>query len=125
MAAEKACKAHLTKSNGHDNVRKSHACVAKHLPTIARQFYALINDNNQIAQWEVDKIRHLAREIEVLAPACDGGECRKDNSEYPWEDGKGNICIPCEYGFPNINDGDRSIVRLIRLISTACESYNR
>jgi hypothetical protein len=125
MAAEKACKAHLTKSNGHDNVRKSHAYVAKHLPTIARQFYALINDNNQIAQWEVDKIRHLAREIEVLAPACDGGECRKDNSEYPWEDGKGNICIPCEYGFPNIHDGDRSIIRLIKPISTACESYNR
>jgi hypothetical protein len=124
MAAEKACKAHLTISNGHDNVRKRHDYVAKNLPIIARQFYAAINDNNQIAQWEVSQIRRLAKEIEVVAPGCDGGECRKDNSEYPWEDRQGNICVPCEYSFPNINDGDRAIVRLIKLIRTACESYS-
>jgi hypothetical protein len=125
MAAEKACKAHLTEANGHDRVRKSHACVAKHLPTIARQVYAALNDGNQIAQWEISKIKRLAHEIEVLSPACDDGDLRKDNSEYPWEDAKGGICVPCEYSFPNLNDGDRTIVGLIALIREASKSYLR
>ena len=125
MAAEKACKARLAKTIGHDNVRKRHDYVAKHLPIIARDFYAKMNDNNQISRWEISEIRRLAREIEILAPACNGGECRKDNSEYPWEDGKGEILVPCEYGFSNIDDGNRSVVRLIKLIRTACESYSQ
>jgi hypothetical protein len=125
MAAEKACKAHLTLANGHDNVRKSHAYIANNLPIIARHFYAMINDNNRIAQHEIGEIRRLAHEIEVLAPACDDGDLREDNSEYPWEDAKGEVRIPCEYSFPNIDDGDRAIVRLIRLIRTASESYSR
>jgi hypothetical protein len=123
MAAEKACKAHLTMANGHENVRKTHAYVAKHLPIIARQIYSMINDNNQIAQWEIMEIKRLAREIELLAPACDGGDVREDNSEYPWEDGRGDIRIPCEYNFPNIDDNSRPIIRLIRLIHEASESY--
>jgi hypothetical protein len=121
MAAEKACKAHLVRMNGHDSVRKSHAYVARILPIIARQFYMAINNKSQIPVWEISEIRRLAHEIEVLAPACDGGDLRQDNSEYPWQDGQGDICVPCEYSFPNIND--REIVRLIRLIRTACESY--
>lgn len=125
MAAEKTCKAHLSKANRRDKVRKSHACVERILPIIARQFYAVMNNNNQIARWEISQIRHLAHEIEVLAPACDDGDVRRDNSEYPWEDRKGEIRIPCEYGFPNIDDGARTIIRLIRLIRTASESYSR
>jgi hypothetical protein len=124
MAAEKTCKAYLTTANGHDNVRKRHDYVAKHLPKIAQSFYAAINSNKRIAQHEIGEIKRLAKEIELLAPACDGGESRKDNSEYPWEDGRKNICIPCEYSFPNIDDRDRGIVRLIKLIREACESYS-
>lgn len=123
MAAEKACKAHLAMANGHENVRKTHAYVARNLPIIARHFYALSNNNNQLAQWEISEIRRLAHEIEVLAPACDGGDVREDNSEYPWVDSRGRVQTPCEYGFPGINDGDRTILRLIRLIRTASESY--
>ena len=125
MAAEKACKAHLTFTNGHENVRKTHAYVARHLPIIARHFYRVINDNNQIPRWEILQIRRLAREIELLAPACDDGSLRQDNSEYPWEDEKGNIRVPCEYSFPNIDDGGRTMTRLIRLIRTASESYSQ
>jgi len=125
MATEKVCKAYLTKTNGHDKVRKSHAYVARNLPIIARHFYTAANDDNQIARWEISQIRRLAHEIQVLAPACDDGDVRRDNSEYPWEDGKGEIHIPCEYSFPNIDDGARTIVRLIRLIRTASESYSR
>ena len=125
MAAEKTCKACLTSTNGHENVRKSHAYVARVLPIIARHFYAVINDDNRIKQWELSEIRRLAREIELLAPACDDGDLRKDNSEYPWEDGRGEICTPCEYNFPNIDDGSRPIIRMLRLIRTAAESYSR
>lgn len=123
MAAEKVCKAHLTMANGHENVRKTHAYVARNLPTIARHYYSVINNNNQISQWEISAIRRIAHEIEVLAPACDDGDVRLDNSEYPWVDGRGTINIPCEYCFPGINDGNRTIPRLIRLIRTAAESY--
>ena len=123
MAAEKACKAHLTIANGHENVRRTHAYVARNLPTIARYFYPLVNDNNAISRWEISQIRRLAQEIEVLAPACDDGDVREDNSEYPWLDGRGEVQTPCEYNFPNIDDGSRTVVRLIRLIRTAAESY--
>jgi tRNA nucleotidyltransferase/poly(A) polymerase len=122
MAAEKACKAHLTIASGHDSVRRSHAYIARILPMIARQYYTKLNDNNEISRWEVEAIKRLAREIQVLAPACSEGDLREDNSEYPWADSKGEVCIPCEYSFPNIDDGSRLIVRLIRLIRTAAES---
>ena len=122
MAAEKACKAHLI-SRG-SKLMKSHACVKKQLPLLARHFYSVLNDK-QMAQGKLKMIKQFAGEIELLAPACDHGEDRKDNSEYPWEDGKGGICIPCEYSFPNIDDGDRAIVPLIKLIRTASESYGR
>jgi len=128
MAAEKVCKAHLmAAADGLDHVieiRKSHAYIAGSLPAIARQYYARINQNNEISRWEISEIKRLAREIQMLAPACKGEEIREDNSEYPWEDGKGNICIPCQYNFPNIDDGNRAIVRLISLIRTAAESYS-
>lgn len=123
MAAEKACKAHLTIANGHDNVRRTHAYVARNLPIIARHFYPIINNDNEISRWEISEIRRLAREIEILAPACDDGNRREDNSEYPWLDGQGRVTVPCEYNFPQIDDGSRSIVRLIRLIRTAAETY--
>jgi hypothetical protein len=125
MAAEKACKAHLVTMNRHANVRKSHAYVASVLPIIARQFYAAAGNKNPIPLWEISEIRRLAQEIEVLAPALDGGTLRQDNSEYPWADGKANIFVPCEYNFPHVDDGSRAIVRLIRLIRAACESYIR
>ncbi len=125
MAAEKTCKAYLTIANGHENVRKTHAYVARNLPMIARQFYSLLNDKNDISRWEISEIKRLAREIEVLAPACDYGDVREDNSEYPWQDGKGKVQTPCEYRFPNIDDGSRTITRLIRLIRMASESYTK
>ncbi len=121
MAAEKACKAHL---HQNDNmVRKSHAYVARNLPVIARHFYSIHNNNQEMAAHLIGQIRFLSKEIEVLAPACDHGDVRKDNSEYPWEDGSGKVQIPCEYNFSNIDDGGRAVVTVIKLIRTACESY--
>jgi hypothetical protein len=76
MAAEKACKAHLKMANGHEKVRKSHAYVARNLPILARQFYSAMNDSDRISRWEIGEVRRLAREIELLAPACDDGDVR-------------------------------------------------
>lgn len=123
MAAEKTCKAYLTATNGHDQVRKTHAYVALVLPVVARQFYALMNDGNPMAAWELSQVRILAREIEVLAPACDDGDVREDNTEYPWKGGNGEIQIPCEHTFPGVDDSSKMIVRLVRLIYTAAEFY--
>ncbi len=64
-----------------------------------------------------------AHEIEVLAPACDDDDVREDNSEYPWIDGKGEVQTHCEYSFSNINDGSRSITRLILLLRATSEAY--
>jgi hypothetical protein len=76
-----------------------------------------------MAAWELQQIKRLADEIELLAPACHHGDVRRDNSEYPWESGTGTICIPCEYNFPNIDDGDKLMIRLLKLLRTAAESY--
>jgi hypothetical protein len=122
MAAERTCKAFLTAASGHQHVRKTHAYIAGTLPIIARQFYGILNDKNSIRAWEIAEITRLSREIQLSAPACDDGERREDNSEYPWQDAQGNVRVPCEYGFPGIDDGNRSIIRLIRLIRTAAES---
>jgi|SRR6185437_124476 len=123
MAAEKTCKAHLILANGNDSVRKSHAYIASVLPVIARYFYSAANNKSQMAQWEVDQIKRLAHEIELLCPACDEDSTREDNSEYPWLDGQGSVQVPCQYNFPGIDDGSRDIVRLIKLIRTASEAY--
>jgi hypothetical protein len=122
MAAEKTCKAFLTIGSGHHHVRKTHTYIAGTLPVNARQFYGILNDKNTIRHREIAEITRLSREIQLLAPACDDSERREDNSEYPCQDAQGNIRIPCEYEFPGIDDGNRSIVRLIRLIRIAAES---
>lgn len=122
MAAEKVCKAHLVAENGHDHVRKSHAYVAKVLPVLARQFYG-VTGRAAMQRWQVQAVRHFASEIELLAPACDDGGSREDNTEYPWIDGGGAVRTPCLHSFPKLNDSDRTISMLIRLIRVAAQSY--
>ncbi len=124
MAAEKTCKAHLVAANGRQNVRRSHAYVESVLPVIARHFYSTIKGSHA-KEWEIAEIRRLAREIELLAPACDEGDTRRDNTEYPWEASPEKVRTPCDYNFPNIDDGSRSIVGLIKLIRAAAESYSK
>jgi hypothetical protein len=122
MAAEKTCKAHLTMGNGHGSLRKTHAYVETVLPVIARHFYASIGTQSHLPVWQTEAVKRLAHEIEVIAPGCDAGDVREDNSEYPWIDGHGEVRIPCEYGFPGIDDGDRTILLLIRLMRAAAEA---
>ena len=124
MAAEKVCKAYLVAANGHENVRKSHAYVASTLPLLARQFYGVAREA-ELQQWQVRAIRHFAQEIELLAPACDDGGTREDNSEYPWLNAGAEVQAPCRYNFPRIHDGDRTLVSVIHLLRKAATVYAR
>ena len=91
MACEKLVKAHLCGS-GTDPaaLQASHAYVAKTLPVVLRQQASAVNFVGGKARKALTYARHLAQEIEVLAPAVDRGGRRPDNCEYPWEadDGK-------------------------------------
>jgi len=71
MAAEKTCKAYLNQGEV-----KKHTLVSKTLPQIARHYYALHNNNNEIAQWELSKIKKIAHEIQVLAPGSSDSSVR-------------------------------------------------
>lgn len=42
---------------------------------------------------------HLAQEVEVLNPAMDRNGQRRDNCEYPWEDGGGDLLSPLDWTF--------------------------
>lgn len=50
-------------------------------------------------KWVLEHTRHLAREIEMLAPAVRRGGQRPDNCEYPWEDDSGEIHSPLDWTF--------------------------
>jgi hypothetical protein len=92
MACEKLTKAHLC-SQGSDptDLQTSHAYIAKTLPIILRQ--------RMNVTWVIKHAKHLAREIEMLAPALKRGGQRPDNCEYPWEDGEGRLHLPLDWSF--------------------------
>ncbi len=123
MASEKVCKAHLSAGSDNQDVRHSHAYIAAVIPVLARQFYSRRNLRSPLSHWQVVQLRRLANEVELLAPACDAGESRPDNSEYPWLDAQGEIQTPCEYRFPNIDDRDKSITLLVKLLRAAADQY--
>ena len=125
MAAEKTCKAYWLDCTGPDQEIRSHALIEKVLPSIARAIYARTNHQSKMAQWEISEVKKFSREIKLLSPACDDSGTRPDNTEYPWQDSQGKLCVPCDYNFPNLDDNNRDIIKLIKLIRIAAESYSR
>jgi hypothetical protein len=122
MAAEKVCKAYLIGANGRENVKNSHAYVQYTLPKLAQYFYGL--ESTSVAPiWLINGIKSFARQIELIAPACKDGGARPDNSEYPWLDGRETVQIPCQYPFPDFDDGDRIVVKIIQLLRSAANQY--
>lgn len=100
MACEKLTKAHLC-SAGTDpkNLQASHAYTAKSLPIIIRQQIAFSGSNPKNASRIGQHSKHLAQEIELLAPAVKRGDQRPDNREYPWEDAGGTLHVPLDWTF--------------------------
>lgn len=104
MAAEKVSKAHRC-FGGEDpgRLQFSHAYAAKVLPLIARaKFPADVS-----RQSDIDRLRQLAREIDLLAPTVKDDGRRPDNCEYPWEDADGRLLTPAESTFTKLAGLDR------------------
>jgi hypothetical protein len=118
MACEKLIKAFLCNA-GEDpaNMQSSHAYVRAHLLTVLRQEAAFVNFTGARAREVLHRARHLAEEIDVLAPAVKRGGQRPDNCEYPWEDNAGNLHVPLDWSFHPaqlvVIPSGRTILRLI------------
>jgi hypothetical protein len=103
MTSEKLVKAYLFRTQAAlQLVQTSHAYVAKNLPLVLRAAYQRRHDK-PANPWLFQEIHKLAREIELLAPAVDAAGSGPDNCEYPWEDLMGNVQVPADYDFPDVN----------------------
>jgi hypothetical protein len=103
MACEKLCKAHLCHAGSDPKeLQSSHAYIAKVLPIVVRE--QLAREGSGKARWALRPIRHLAREIELLAPAVGDAGRRPDNCEYPWEDPAAPevVRVPVEHEFSQV-----------------------
>src|SRR5207237_7501812 len=100
MACEKLCKASMI-SSGSDpiDVQRSHASIAKHLPTIVRLYLSREAGRLPRDNWVVDAIRPLARKIELLNPAIKAGGRSPQNCEYPWVAPDGSVTAPADHRF--------------------------
>lgn len=104
MACEKLSKAHLfgTVKDPYE-IQRRHAYIAKNLPVIAKRHYSRKGKSLRGREHLFRQIGHLARQIELLAPAVDDGGRREDNCEYPWELADGKLRVPAEHDFGNLS----------------------
>ena len=126
MACEKLCKAHLCdKGSDPENLQKSHAYVGSVLPVIFRMRFSRkfreLPDKSSLLRY----VEARAREIDLLAPSVDDDGRRKDNCEYPWKDGAGNVVVPAKWQFTNQDfTGNRASILFFKLIEEAMEELN-
>ena len=119
MACEKLVKAHLSDAGTIPaNLHASHGYVAANLPVVLGQQAVFVNFRGKRARAVLGRARHLAREIEVLAPAVKRGGQRPDNCEYPWEDDRAELHVPLDWSFQPaqliVDPAGRTILKLIR-----------
>jgi hypothetical protein len=115
MAAEKVCKAHLHADG--NIVKESHSVVRKHLPSVAREFGPM----RGLSGSRLKMLKHLAAEIDFLAPALSAAGARRDNVEYPWEDSNQEIVAPVDHAFNRIDN--RQIADVVKLLKVAASYY--
>ena len=99
MACEKLCKAFVVKAKVHvwDEIQSTHGFIRKHLPTIVKQEMSYGVQNLDRLRWAYERIRLLAREIEILNPSMDRDR-RPENCEYPWAVGQ-DVVSPLDWKF--------------------------
>lgn len=119
MACEKLTKSHLCQAGSDPRyLQTSHAYIAKNLPIVIRQQMAELGDSVKGKDWVLQHAKHLAQEIEMLAPAVRRGGQRPDNCEYPWEDAGGQVHVPLDWSFAPANlliaPAGRTFLKLIR-----------
>lgn len=100
MACEKLVKAHLIQQGGDPTAfQTSHAYTAKTLPIVIRQELTIRGMKPSQTKGILTQTKHLAQEIELLAPAVRRAGQRPDNCEYPWEDEGGHLHVPLDWTF--------------------------
>jgi len=100
MACEKLAKGYLCAAGAEPNaLQSSHGYIAKNIPIILRQQLALLGQDDARGAWVVRHSRHIAREVEMLAPVIRRGGQRPDNCEFPWEDDAGTLHSPLDWSF--------------------------
>jgi hypothetical protein len=100
MACEKLAKAHLCgKGSDPKGLQASHAYIAKTIPIIVLQQISSSSPTPKKLRFVAKRAKHLAAEIELLAPAVRRGGQRLDNCEYPWEDAAGEVHVPLDWTF--------------------------
>lgn len=123
MACEKLVKAHLC-SKGTDpaDLQASHGYTAKNLPIIIREHLVAAGKKPNEIVWILKHAKHLANEIELLAPAIRRGGQRPDNCEYPWEDSGGILHMPLDWAFQPTNlivdAAGRTFIKIMRAAVT-------
>lgn len=129
MACEKLAKSHLLEAGSKiRDLEQSHAYISKHLPAIVRDQMILNGESERAARSARDQYKRIAREIELLAPSVQRGGKRKDNCEYPWEEG-GRVIVPAEWPFSTLNllteSGVKTFSSAFTRLSTACRRSRR
>ena len=120
MACEKLVKAHLyDQSSPPKYVLTSHAVIAKHLPGIVRGWYMRENGGKRIPREMFGQVRHLAREIDRLAPAVDDNGQQPKNCEYPYQDFGGEVRCPATDSWPNLELAKPAGRLLLKVLSAA------
>lgn len=127
MACEKLCKASMIAA-GTDplEVQRSHAHIAKHLPTIVRLYLSREAGRRARDQWIVDAIRPLARKIELLNPAVLDGGRSPENAEYPWLAPDGvSVIPPVDHHFEFSILFEKAGVTMLKIIRQAAIELQR
>lgn len=127
MACEKLCKASMI-SAGTDPmaVQRSHAHIAKHLPTIVRLYMSRAAGQLPRDNWVVEAIRPLARKIELLNPAVRDGGRSPENSEYPWLAPDGvSVLAPADYPFDFSILFSKAGIMLLKIVRQAALELQR
>lgn len=128
MACEKLCKAYLCAYGSNpEDLQSSHAYVGKVLPVVFRMRVLRGSKRTLKSQaWLLKYVESIAREIELLAPAVKDGGRRQDNCEYPWEDGAGNVLVPSERQFPNLQKlHERESLPFFKFVLEAIEEFGK
>jgi hypothetical protein len=60
-----------------------------------------VNFRGAAAKNVINRARHLAQEIDLLAPPVTKAGQRPANCEYQWEDGNGRLRSPLSWTFPS------------------------
>jgi hypothetical protein len=119
MACEKIAKAYRCRDTAADldELLKRHVGFGKFMgsflasPSIQEAYRGRDAQRRQLTRIA----RHLAREIEKLAPSVDREES-PENAEYPWASGE-EVVVPCEYGYPSLSlltgPGGRTLLSLV------------